>query len=349
MKVMGEMEWFLGINVIRNRNKKLLWLSQEAYVDKIANQFLKSFDGRMPDTPMIQSYPTHSNESTVAPSPESKHLYQQKVGSILFAAITTRPDVAFASSRLGQHNVSPTSDDHLAADRVLGYLYRTKSFALEYNSENTGRRAFICSEDASFADNPDRKSSEGFLMQLFGGSIAWKACKQPTVTTSSTEAELLALSHTTREAMYLTRLFRSIKLKLNEPLIIQCDNKQTIRIVVEEDIKLNSRLRHVDIHNHWLRQEHRGGTMQIKWVPTGQMPADGLTKALPRQKHEEFVRALGLVDISKILDSVRRTRGKKKPKPTNQMTAFMGTDSKLKFKRMMKVDLNSLSKLQAAE
>ena len=62
-------------------------------------------------------------------------------------------------------------------------------------------KVFECSSDAAFADNPDRKSSFGYLFKLFGGPIAWKATKQATVTTSSTEAELLAISTASKEVL----------------------------------------------------------------------------------------------------------------------------------------------------
>lgn len=59
--------------------------------------------------------------------------------------------------------------------------------------------------------------------------------------------------------------------------------------------KLNTRLRHVDIHHHWLRQEAQAGNIHLRWTPTAVMIADGLTKALPRQKHNQFVKSVGLV------------------------------------------------------
>jgi hypothetical protein len=71
-------------------------------------------------------------------------------------------------------------------------------------------------------------------MMLFGGPVAWRANKQDTVTTSSTEAELLALSQTAKEAIFLSRLLKALTLRLDEPLTIQCDDKQTLRLLTEE-------------------------------------------------------------------------------------------------------------------
>jgi hypothetical protein len=143
-------------------------------------------------------------------------------------------------------------------------------------------------------------------MTLFGGPIAWRANKQDTVTTSSTEAELLALSQTAKEAIFLGRLFVSMKLVLDEPLVIQYDNQQTIRLVCEESAKLQTKLRHVDIHNHWLRQEYALGRIQIEWKETAQMVADGMTKALAAPKFMGFVGRLGLQEIGERLRMVRR-------------------------------------------
>ena len=184
------------------------------------------------------------------------HLYQQRIELALFAAITTKLDIAFAVFKLAQFSLNPSEAHHQAVMRVLEYLYVTKTLMIQYTErQEKGIQRFLCASDASFADNKDRKSSQGYIMTLFGGPVAWKASKQATMTTSSTEAELLALSEITKEAMYLRRLLQAINLKLNEPLTIDCDNKQTINLVTAEDMTLYIKLRHVDIHNHWLRQE----------------------------------------------------------------------------------------------
>ena len=163
----------------------------------------------------------------------------------------TRPDVAFAVSRLSRFITNPGPKHHEAADRVLHYLKNTQSLALQYRQDDHFRVA----SDALFADNSiDRKSSQAYAMKLFGGVIGWRASKQETVTTSTTEAELLALSQAAKEALFVSRLIKELQIKLDDNHIrIECDNKQTIRLVTEEITVLRTKLRHVDIHNHWLR------------------------------------------------------------------------------------------------
>jgi hypothetical protein len=177
---------------------------------------------------------------------------------------------------------------------VLLYLLNTQNLALR---QGGGLHLEVAS-DASFADNSsDRKSSQGYTIRLFGGLIAWKASKQDTVTTSTTEAELLALSQVAKEAIFTSRLLKELKIDLPQKTItIHCDNTQTISLVTKETSKLQTKLRHVDIHNHWLRQEVQRGTISVEYIPSASMPADGLTKALPRNKWQAFLNHLNLVE-----------------------------------------------------
>lgn len=127
-----------------------------------------------------------------------------------------------------------------------------------------------------------------------------KANKQDTVTTLTTEAELLALSQVAKEALFTSRLLHELQIELGSPFItIQCDNKQTIRLVTEEISRLQTKLRHVDIHNHWIRQEVTTGRIKEEYVPSSEMIADGFTKVLQGKKWEGFVDQLGLVKVDK--------------------------------------------------
>ena len=209
--------------------------------------------------------------------------------------MTTRPDIAFATSRIARFLSNPSAEHHIAADRILLYLAATKSRALQLG----GGDHLQVASDASFADNTlDRKSSQGYAIKLFNGLIAWRASKQDTVTTSTTEAELLALSQVAKEAIFISRLLRELQVKLSQSTItIQCDNKQTIRLVTEEISKLQTKLRHVDIHNHWLRQEISSGKITVVYVQSAEMIADGFTKVLPVNKWDNFLRQTGLVEV----------------------------------------------------
>jgi IS30 family transposase len=296
MRDLGEISWFLGIRVIRDRKAQKLWLCQDSYIGKIAHRYHLE-DRRPPCTPMGVE-PLIRNEEKA--TPQQIHLYQQKIGSLLYATTITRSDVARTANKLSEYLLNPSQKHLDAADRAISYSYGTRYLAIEYSRQEEPE-VFMCASDAAYGDNEDRKSTEGYLCKLFGGPIDWKASKQKTVTTSTTEAELLALSEAGKQTFWWKRLFNAIGLDLGHDMSIQCDNSQTVDLLVKEESPFRTKLRHIDIHHHWLRQEVQAQRIKINWIPTSRMAADGLTKILPRQKHEFFVKMLGLVDISDMI------------------------------------------------
>ncbi|GKU08650.1 unnamed protein product, partial [Fusarium langsethiae] len=161
-------------------------------------------------------------------TPAEIQRYQRIVGSVLYIAVNTRPDIAFAVSRLARFLTNPGRAHQEAADRVIHYLTHTKHRALAFG----GPGGLKVASDASFADNTlDRKSSQAYTIKLFNGLIGWRASKQDTVTTSTTEAELLALAQAARESLYVSRLLKELTVQLDDSIIqIDCDNTQTINL-----------------------------------------------------------------------------------------------------------------------
>ena len=293
MRFLGEVKWFLGIRIVRNRTTHRLWLSQDSYIDKLASKFHLSTEKRSPETPL----PTEElSKSTSQATPQEILSYQQRVGSLNFAAVITRADIADSASKLSQYLTNPSKHHLECANRSLLYLIHTKDYAIEFDGQtNISQKVFLASSDASFANDPDtRHSYQGYAFSLFNGLIDWKASKQKTVTTSSTEAELLALSTAAKETIWWTRFFDSIKFNPGHEIQIQCDNMQTIRAFTSDTPRFTTKLRHVDIHRHWLRQEVQSKRVAIQWIPSAKILADGLTKSLPPQRHKEFVRLIGL-------------------------------------------------------
>lgn len=162
--------------MIRNRSKQSIWLSQKVYIERICNALALSLSDsdRLPLTPMdVVELKPSPEEDDKDVSDSSRILYQQKVGSPLYAAIATRPDFAFAVSRFLRFNQQPGKKHHEAADRVFQCLYRTQDHCIRYGGEARDLSSFICVSDASFGDNSlDRKSSQGYIMKFFGVAVA---------------------------------------------------------------------------------------------------------------------------------------------------------------------------------
>ena len=299
LREMGELKWFLGIRVVRDRIHHKIWLCQDSYISKLAAKF--GLEHQKARTPLLME-PLLKFDGTA--SPHAIHQYQRKVGSINYPATITRPDCSRALQKLSEFLQNPGPTHEAAADRCIAYLHTTRCYALEYGALQDHHPIFLCASDASFADEPTRWwSIEGGLFQLFGGSLDWFSTLQRTVTTSSTEAELLALSHICAWLFWWRRVFENLSLDLDSETTVNCDNLQTVRLMMKEAPKLVTKLKHVDIHQHWLRQETTKGTVKVEWISTGEMPADGFTKPFGPQKHSAFLKQLNLVDISSILGS----------------------------------------------
>jgi hypothetical protein len=298
MKDMGEASWFLGIHILRDCPTQRLWLCQDSYMDKIAGKFNQK-DALRSHTPLAVDNLTPYDQTA---SPLSITGYQQKIGSLLYAAINTRLDIARICSRLAEFMRNPSSVRHYTADRAIAYLYQTRGYALMYDGRTVNTDNMIVrASDASFADDPiNRRSSQGFILKLFGGPVDWKATKQTHVTKSSTDAELTAVSSAVSEFIWWQRFFTALDLVLegNNIVSILCDDQRTILLLSKSGGHLNTSLKHVDIHNHWLHQEVQAGNIQLNWIASEHMIADGLTKALSRQKHENFISQLNLHDIT---------------------------------------------------
>ncbi|KAJ5642646.1 hypothetical protein N7490_006646 [Penicillium lividum] len=290
--------WFLGIRILRNRKERKLWLVQDSYFASVAERFNLAHRAPVRTPGTTETLEPYDGQATA----ESIHQYQQRVGSVQYGTTITRADAAKRASICAQFLTNPGPKHHQAIERLICYLYTTRFWAIQYGPVDGDSEVVKFSSDASYGDMGDRTSSAGYICQFFGGPVDWRATKQKTVTTSTTEAELLGLSDAGRSLQWWDRLFGRIGFKYPEGLTIECDNRRTVDLINAEDTPFDTKLRHVDIHGHWLRQEVKEGRVRIKWVPTSQMLADGLTKMLPRQKHEAFVRMLGLTDVRHLIE-----------------------------------------------
>src|ERR1700722_1862350 len=295
IQALGSAKHFLGIRIVRDRSQWKLWLVQDSYIDKMAEKYNITTNTKPPKSPLPSTELVPYEGTATA---QQIYAYQQRVGSLNFNAVITRPDISKTLSKLSEFLQNPSPIYLAVANRTLEYLIGTKYLAIEFNGNQHDRRIFITSSDSAFADDTEtRNSSYRFCFSLFGGVIHYKAIKGSTVTTSSTEAELLALSLTAKDFIWWMRFFQNIQFDLEEEPTIYCDNLQTIRLMTKETPKLQTALKHVDIHQCWLRQEVQAKRIKVQWVPTSKMVADGFTKILLAQRYAEFVEQLNLVDI----------------------------------------------------
>jgi hypothetical protein len=121
---------FLNISILRNTRDKKLWISQHGYIEKICTKFGIDDSRRTATTPLLLLYypQQYEGQATLQQITEM----QEKVGSILYAAVVSRPDVSFAASQLSQFTMNPLLEHLRYANRVLAYLLATKYYAIKF-------------------------------------------------------------------------------------------------------------------------------------------------------------------------------------------------------------------------
>ncbi|CAI7746323.1 unnamed protein product [Closterium sp. NIES-54] len=234
-----------------------------SYADKLHKRFIdKEPGGRVPKTPERE-----------------EEEYWQKVGSLHFAATTTRPDIAFACSKLWS-GLTVRSDQHWhEVDRCLAYLADTRDTALEFGGgpESLELIFYVDANDAGNKQN--RTSTDGYVFVFGGVAVFWSSQRIKCATLSSTESKYDAATDAGKEGRQLRFLLAEFKLlDTGKPTVFRVDNKSAI--TVAEGLGLTGNLKHMEQRYAWLQHMVRRGKFGLKYIPTTEQPADFLTKVL---------------------------------------------------------------------
>jgi hypothetical protein len=276
-------------------------LGQEAYVDQILTCFGLS-DTKPAATPMEQSAnfsPDSPAVSSILLSSAEKTTYREMIGSLMYLSTMTRPDITYAISTLSQYLDSPTTTHLAAVKRVFRYLIKTKQFRLVLGGHHLADGNKTCGtfgfSDADWASHLDRHSISGFAFFVGIGVISWSAKKQPIITLSSTESEYVALTHATKDIIWIHKLLSELSFLYHHslPTILNCDNQGVIKL--SKNSCFHARTKHIDVHFHFVRQAVDQGHIKVKYIPTDNMVADIFTKALGRIKFEFFRNLLNVL------------------------------------------------------
>ena len=294
MKDLGQCHTFLSIEISRNRKDRTIYLCQKSYIEKVLRVFgMESATGKatLMETNRTQILTANIKQA----SEEDIKLFQSIIGSLMYAMIQTRPDIAFAVCFLSRFLSNLTTAHIQAAYRVLRYLRHTKTLGVTYHGKEKGFKG--CSDSDWGADIDTRSSTSRYLFFLYGGVITQKTGRQKTVALSSTEAEYYGLSNATREALWLRSLLQSLGYdEGRDPVVIEGDNQGSLALT--ENPEFHQRTKHIDIKHHFLRQEVGEKRVAFSYVETTKLAADGLTKSLNGMKHAAFVQQLRLEDWS---------------------------------------------------
>jgi hypothetical protein len=261
-------------------------VDQTSYLTKVLQRFGME-NARTAPTPLPMGYVPISNSEPV--DEKLRHKFQQVIGSLLYIMLGTRPDIAYAVTKLSQFAANPTQMHLDKALYICRYLVGTPDYSIVYESNGGGICAWADSDWAS--DSTTRRSTTGYMIKLAGGIFSWNSRAQKTVALSSTEAEYMSLSDTSRQCVWVNSLLGELGLTL-APIPLCGDNQGAI--FMGSNPVQERRIKHIDIRYHYIRQALRKGQVELFFVDGAENPADMLTKNLGHVKFLKFRSQLGL-------------------------------------------------------
>jgi hypothetical protein len=225
MKDLGEALYVLGIQILHDRTNGILGLSQKTYIEKILSRFnMQSCS--IGKAPIVKSDKL-SKSQCPQNDEERAHMqtipYASLVGSLMYAQVCTRLDIAYAVGVLGRYLSDPGLNHWKAAKKVLRYLQGTKDFVLTYrHSSIVDVVGYTDADYAGCVD--DRKSTSGYVFMMAGGAVFWKSVKQTLTATSTMEAEYVACYEATCHALWLWNFISDLGIidSISKPLKIFC-------------------------------------------------------------------------------------------------------------------------------
>lgn len=285
IKKLGPIKYCLGIEF--HQNKESITMKQNGYIRDLLDRF------GMTDANPVASPLEPGLKLGAASDEDDGHEalpYRELIGSLMYLAICTRPDISFAVSYLSQYNTCFNSSHWTAAKRVLRYLKGSSNLGISYKKTGKPVEGYV---DADWANCPiDRRSYTGYAFLLSGSPVAWESRKQRTVALSSTESEYMALTEATKQATYLRNFLLQIGFPETANIKIYCDNNSARKLA--ENPVYHSRTKHIDVRHHYVREALDQGILTVEHVPTTEMASDMLTKSVPAPKLKKCLGILGL-------------------------------------------------------
>ena len=285
----GEIHYFLGMAIKRDRASRILTIDQSLYLDKVLKRFGMT-ECNPVSTPLENGKKFEPNKDD---EPFELAEYQSAVGSLIYAAVSTRPDLSIAVAILSQFMANPNKEHWSGIKRVLRYVKGTSHYGLMYRySDEFSLTGY---SDADWAgDEATRKSMSGYIFKLGECTISWGSKKQSVVALSTTEAEYIALSLACQEAVWLRNLLTNVQLKQAVTTIHE-DNQGAITL--SKNPTSHSRTKHIDIKYHYVRDLIARKEINVIYCPSNKMIADLFTKGLPRIQYEQLRGRMGVEAI----------------------------------------------------
>jgi hypothetical protein len=296
MEDRGEVSNHLGLRITRDRKEGSLIVDQIEYV-------VKSIEKLTLETCQSRELPIISNSRLVKPTETEQekglnlngHGYGSLVGTLLYGAICTRPDISYAVSKLAKFRDCHTKTHWKMLKDVFRYLKGTCTDGLHIRRRKgqEGPMTVTAYCDADWAeDKDDRKSRTGYVIYIDGNLVCWRSRQQQSRAQSTCEAEYYAIFDVIQELKLIRTMLEEMNVDYYEPIVVYNDNKSAIDMT---NNPMHTPLtKHIDLRYHENRDQIKGGRVQLRHIGTEEMNADILTKGLPKELFYKFKKRLNL-------------------------------------------------------
>ena len=209
----------------------------------------------------------------------SKVPYASAVGSLMYAMVCTRPDIAHAVGVVSRYMNNPGKEHWMAVKWILRYLRGTTNQALCFGGSNISLQGYVDADMVGDRDN--RRSTTGYVFTVGGTAVSWVSKIQSVVALSTTEAEYVAATEASKEMIWLQRFMGELG-KEHDMGTLYSDSQSAIHLA--KNSTFHSRTKHIHLKYHFIRSVLEDGELKLEKIHTSQNPADMLTKVVTREK-----------------------------------------------------------------
>lgn len=270
IKDKGDLRNFLGLEIMYEREKGILEINQEKYIEGILKRF--NFENckicTTPIDPKLKIDITNNDKNEIRP-------VKQLIGCLMYLMLGTRPDLSFAINYYSRFQDINSEKVWIGLKRVLRYIKGTQKLSLIYkrNIDEMGIKCYVDSDWAG--DINDRKSVTGYIIKVFGNSIVWVTRKQQCIALSSSEAELIALCAAVCECLFIQKLLKDMGIEIENFKVYE-DNQGCISLIRQPEN--NRRVKHIDIKFKFVCELFSSKVIIIEYINSTDQLADILTK-----------------------------------------------------------------------
>lgn len=279
MKDLGDANHLLGMRIKRDRSQRLLYLSQEAYVHKVLQRFHME-RGKALSTPLPPYVKLSKNDAPKSDEERAimaKIPYCSVVGSLMYAMVATRPDIAFAVGVVSRFMADLGRKHWDAVKGILHYLSGIEDKCLCFGDAFIVGYTYV--DYAGIVDN--KRSTSCYIFTFARGAISWRSCLQDCTSLSTIEAEYVAASDASKEAIWLARLVGDLDI-IGQITMLRCDSHSAIALA--NNPVFHAKTKHIEVRYHFIQDVLADKCIELVKIHTDDNRTDALTKSLSMEQ-----------------------------------------------------------------